>query len=158
MNGTPPPPISFGWPRAHSPSPLARSFRRRMASAAASSSRASTGSAGTTSSSMKPRTRSPSARTSGGSPYGDMGDPPPDGYTPTRSASARPRPLPEAIGVGLGRGVGRVDPRAEPDADPLRRVGEDLEHVLHRGPDGNRAEAERSPPQLQVGEGEQVVD
>src|SRR5437667_230090 len=46
MNGTPSPPISFGWPSAHSPAALARAFSRRVASAAAPSSRASPGSAG----------------------------------------------------------------------------------------------------------------
>src|SRR5436189_280010 len=145
MNGTPPPPISFGRPRAHSPSPLARAFSRRVASAAASSSRASTGSAGTTSSSMKRRTRSRSARTSGVSPYVDMGDPPryriPQldplaraGGSGSHGHPAAPRcvldrvvdqldeHLPEAIDVGLERRAGRVEPRAELDADPLRRL------------------------------------
>src|SRR2546430_2974934 len=144
MNGTPPPPISFGWPRAHSPSPLARALRRRVASAAASSSRASTGSAGTTSSSMKRRTRSRSARTSGVSPYVDMGR--------SSFGTGIPQLDPLARGLGCRPGARRRRPehphrgaladRAR-DAE-LATVG--LDDVLHdREPEPRTAEGTRAP-------------
>src|SRR5580765_505322 len=74
MNGTPPPPpISRGCPSAQSRSALARALSVRIASPAAASWRISTGSAGMTSSSMKWRMRSRSARTSGPRSWVDIG-------------------------------------------------------------------------------------
>src|SRR5439155_11163583 len=143
MNGTPPPPISFGWPRAHSPSLLARALRRRAASAAASSSRASTGSAGTTSSSMKRRTRSRSARTSGVSPYVDMGDPP---------RYRIPQLDPLARGLGCCPGPRRRRPEHPHRRAPADRAGDaelaavGLDDVLHdREPEPRAAEGTRAP-------------
>src|SRR5207249_8343628 len=151
MNGTPPPPISFGWPSAHRPSALARALRRRVVSAAASSSRASTGSAGMTSSSMKRRMRSRSARTSGVRPYVDMGDPPRPRYTalgrggatPRRCGSARDLPAPDAAGRRGPEHPHRRAPAYRARDGELAPVS--LDDVLHdREPEARAAEGARA--------------
>src|SRR5262245_31815012 len=137
MNGTPPPPISFGCPSAQSPSALARDLSRRIESAA--SPRARTGSAGMTSSSMKRGRRSRSERTSGERSGVDIGVPPALPYTaaggpPDTVVASGARRFPEGAARGAGHDRRDDDRRreAEPEDSPVPGAS------LHGCPAGER--------------------
>src|SRR5262245_43360756 len=126
MNGTPPPPISFGCPSAQRPSAFARDLSRRIDSAAAASPRARTGSAEMTSSSMKRRRRSRSERTSGERSGVDIGVPPALPYTavggpPDTVVASGARRFPEGAACGAGDDRRDDDRRreTEPEDGPV---------------------------------------
>ena len=66
--------------------------------------------------------------------------------------------LPEAISIGGDEGRLGGNGLLEAQPGPGRRIAEDLEHVFDRGRDGHGPQAEGPPPELQIGEREEVVD
>ena len=66
--------------------------------------------------------------------------------------------LSQAVAVGVCVGRAGRDGGGERQAPLGRAIVQDLDHVVDHGVDGDGAQAQRHAPELEVGEGEQVVD